>query len=79
MDIRELITIDKAILGGTPVFRGTRVPVSTLFDHLKYGQTLNDFLEDFPSVKREQALQLLEVADRILNHTDPDSWYEAAA
>ncbi len=53
------------ILGGTPVFRGTRVPVTTLFDYLAAGDPLERFLDHFPTVKREQAVALLdELKDR---------------
>ena len=62
MDIRELITIDKEILGGQTVFKGTRVPVETLFDHLEAGISLDVFLEDFPTVSKEQAIALLDWA-----------------
>ena len=51
---------DLEIMHGTPVFRGTRVPVQTLFDYLEGGETLEDFLEGFPTVSRELALQALE-------------------
>ena len=54
---RDFINIDKEILGGTPVFSGTRVPIQTLFDHLEKGISVDDFLEDFPSVSKEQAIQ----------------------
>ena len=57
-----LITIDPEIHSGTPVFRGTRVPVKTLFDHLKAGDSLEVFLDDFPSVTRELAVAVLEQA-----------------
>ncbi len=50
------------ILSGTPVFVGTRVPVRTLLDYLEGGDTLDDFLDDFPGVSREQAVQFLEQA-----------------
>jgi uncharacterized protein (DUF433 family) len=53
---------DPEILGGTPVFVGTRVPAHTLFDYLEGGETLDEFLHQFPSVKREQALAALETA-----------------
>ena len=53
---------DPEIMSGTPVFRGTRVPVQTLFDYLMEGCSLADFLENFPTVSREQALQVLERA-----------------
>ena len=51
---------------GVPVFRGTRVPVQTLFDYLEGGDTLEDFLEGFPTVSREQVLQVLEEAKRLV-------------
>lgn len=54
------IVSNKEILGGTPVFRGTRVPVSALLDNLESGVSLDEFLENFPTVKREQAVQVLE-------------------
>lgn len=53
---------DPEILGGTPVFAGTRVPVRVLFEHLAAGDSLDVFLEDFPSVSREMAVQVLEDA-----------------
>jgi len=53
---------DPEILGGTPVFVGTRVPAQSLFDYLEGGETLDEFLHQFPSVKREQALAALELA-----------------
>ena len=57
-----LITIDPEIHSGTPVFKGTRVPIKILFDHLEAGDPLEIFLDDFPSVSREQAVALLEQA-----------------
>ena len=53
---------DQGILGGTPVFVGTRVPVKNLFDYLEGGDSLDEFLNDFPSVTREQAVAALELA-----------------
>lgn len=53
---------DPEILSGTPVFVGTRVPVQSLFDYLEAGDTLNEFLRQFPSVRREQAIAALELA-----------------
>lgn len=79
MDIKELITIDKDILGGQTVFKGTRVPVESLFDHLESGVSLDDFLEDFPSVKKEQAIAILELANKILNTKNLDKLYAAVA
>jgi uncharacterized protein (DUF433 family) len=58
----EVITKDPDILGGTPVFRGTRVPFQALLDYLEGGQTLYEFLEDFPSVTRDVAVRALEHA-----------------
>jgi len=51
---------DAGIMGGEPVFKGTRVPVKSLFDHLEAGDSIEDFLDGFPSVKREQVIALLE-------------------
>lgn len=58
----EVVVTDPEIQGGEPVFRGTRVPVQTLLDHLSAGSTVSDFLADFPSVKREQAEAALSLA-----------------
>ena len=59
---------DPEILGGTPVFAGTRVPVQSLFDYLEGGETVDEFLRQFPSVKRDQALAALEMArDSVLS------------
>ncbi|OWP63162.1 hypothetical protein CDA63_10755 [Hymenobacter amundsenii] len=79
MDIKALITIDPDILGGQPVFAGTRVPVESLFDHLEAGVPLDEFLDDFPTVSREQAVALLEVANRLLTSRNIAQLYEAAA
>ena len=56
------VNIDPEILGGTPVFTGTRVPIQTLFDYLEGSDSLEEFLDDFPSVAKEQAVELLEMA-----------------
>ena len=56
----NIIQTSKDILGGTPVFPGTRVPVQTLIDYLEGGDTMNDFLHDFPSVNRKQVIRVLE-------------------
>ena len=58
--MKKEITADPAVLGGEPVFAGTRVPVRSLFDHLEGGESIDDFLEGFPAVKREQVLAVLE-------------------
>jgi uncharacterized protein (DUF433 family) len=61
-----LVQVDPEVLGGTPVFRGTRVPVKNLLDYLAAGDTLDQFLDDFPTVKREQAVAALELARDLL-------------
>lgn len=63
MSVRPVVVhTDPEILGGTPVFVGTRVPAKTLFDYLEAGDPLDEFLNDFPSVSREQAVAALELA-----------------
>jgi len=62
----DAIVRDRDILGGTPVFRGTRVPVQAMFDYLEGGETLEDFLVGFPTVSRELAVSALEEAKRLL-------------
>jgi uncharacterized protein (DUF433 family) len=62
----DVIIKNLDILGGTPVFGGTRVPIQTLFDYLQGGETLEDFLEGFPTVSRESALAALEEAKHLL-------------
>ncbi len=60
MSANALITVDPEVLGGTPVFAGTRVPVKTLFDYLEDNYSLDEFLESFPTVSREMAQRVLE-------------------
>lgn len=62
MEREQVINRDPEILGAVPVFTGTRVPVQTLVDYLKGGDSLDDFLEGFPSVSREQAEASLQIA-----------------
>ncbi len=62
---------DPEILGGTPVFRGTRVPVKALLDYLEGGHPLSEFLDDFPTVSRDQAVQVLEHAKELLASSAP--------
>lgn len=66
MSSTDLITVDPEILGGTPVFRGTRVPVKTLFEYLENSYSLDEFLECFPSVTRELAQRVLERSEAAL-------------
>ncbi len=69
-----IISKDSSVLGGVPVFAGTRVPVRILIEHLEAGDRLDEFLEDYPSVSREQAVGALEIAMKKLAYED-----EAAA
>ena len=69
----QLIQSSKNVLGGTPVFAGTRVPVQTLIDYLEGGDRLDDFLDDFPTVSRAQALSALELAKKALLETPDES------
>jgi uncharacterized protein (DUF433 family) len=66
MNPDEVISCNAKVMSGTPVFAGTRVPVESLIAHLKAGDRLDDFLEGFPTVRREQALAFLEMAFRAL-------------
>lgn len=67
MAFSDVIHTDPEILGGTPVFVGTRVPLKNLMDYLEGGHPLDDFLDDFPSVTREQAIAALEEARQALS------------
>ena len=66
VQLNGIIIRDQDILGGTPVFRGTRVPFQALLDYLEAGQPLDEFLDDFPTVTREAAIASLELAKTIL-------------
>ena len=74
MNIKELVEVNPKKMSGTPVFTGTRVPLKNLFDYLEGGDSLEVFLDDFPTVAREQALGVLELSkEYLLSH------YEIAA
>jgi uncharacterized protein (DUF433 family) len=77
--VRDFISIDKEILSGNPVFKGTRVSIQSMFDHLEKGISLDEFLEDFPTVKKEQAIAVIEIAGKILTSRNIEQIYEAAA
>jgi uncharacterized protein (DUF433 family) len=62
----EVIVKDPDVLGGSPVFRGTRVPFQALLDYLEGGQNLDEFIDDFPTVTREAAVSALELANSVL-------------
>jgi uncharacterized protein (DUF433 family) len=66
MDPKRIVHSDPEIVSGTPVFVGTRVPARALVDYLEGGETLDEFLDDFPSVSREQAIAFIEEAARAL-------------
>jgi uncharacterized protein (DUF433 family) len=65
MDHR-IINIDPEILGGTPVFNGTRVPIKNLFDYLETGESIESFLDDFDGVQREQIIKVLEMSQKLI-------------
>jgi uncharacterized protein (DUF433 family) len=72
MERQSVVHTDPEILSGTPVFVGSRVPFKNLIDYLEQGYTLNEFLDDFPSVSREQALAALEEAkEAVLANAHP--------
>ena len=74
MRLETIIEVDPEKMGGIPVFRGTRVPIQNLFDYLKGGDSVELFLDHFPTVEREQAIALLEtIQETVLGE------YEAAA
>ena len=66
MNSAELIIVNPEILGGTPVFKGTRVPVRTLFEYLERGYSLEEFIECFPSVTKDMARRVLERSEAAL-------------
>jgi uncharacterized protein (DUF433 family) len=74
MDINDLIEVDPEKMGGTPVFKGTRVPIAHLFEYLEAGNSVDQFLDEFPTVTREQVQSVLQISkDKLL------SSYEVAA
>ena len=79
INVTDYISIDPEILGGQPVFKGTRVPVESLFDHLEKGISLEEFLDDFPSVTQRQAVAVLEIANKIVTSRNIQQLYETAA
>lgn len=73
----RIINIDKDILGGTPVFNGTRVPIKNLFDYLETGESIEIFLSDFEGVSRDQVIGVLEMSRQLVSNSN--SIYESAA
>jgi uncharacterized protein (DUF433 family) len=76
--MEKVIHVDSDILGGTPVFWGTRVPVKNLFDYLETGETVDDFLKDFESVQRNQVLRILKLSKNLVE-TSTSFLYENIA
>lgn len=74
MQLHEIVHSDPEILSGIPVFVGTRVPVQSLFDYLEGGETLDEFLDQFPTVRREQAVAALDVARATLVASARPTW-----
>ena len=74
MDIKDVVNVDPERMSGAPCFTGTRVPIAHLFEHLESGETIDEFLDQFPTVDREQALAALELSQASLL-----TQYEAAA
>ena len=62
--LKEIVHSDPEVMGGTPVFVGTRVPLQNLIDYLEGGESIEDFLDGFPSVKREQVIAVIEAGKR---------------
>lgn len=78
MTTKQIITQNPDIHGGVPVFAGTRVPVKSLIDHLKAGESLDYFLEGFPSVSRQQAVAFLEIALASVSIGNPSTTSEGS-
>ena len=76
--MKKIVTIDPEIMSGMPIFTGTRVPIKNLFDYLETGESLETFLDDFPSVTKEHATMILEQAEKLL-FTTYESLNETAA
>jgi uncharacterized protein (DUF433 family) len=70
MDIKDIVSVDPERMSGAPCFTGTRVPISHLFEYLEGGETLDEFLDQFPTVSREQALAALELSKESLLSRD---------
>ena len=64
--MKKIVSSKPGVMGGTPVFSGTRVPIQTLIDYLEAGDSIDDFLEGFPSVKRKQVISFLEQAQTLV-------------
>ncbi len=79
LNVKDYISINNEVLGGQAVFKSTRVPVESLFWHLERGVTLDQFLADFPTVTKEQAVAVIEIAGKIVTSKDIEKLYATAA
>lgn len=77
--VKKLITIDKEIVSGTPVFKGTRTPIYTLFEYMSIGYPLEEYFKDFPSVSEKQAREAIAIAKKFLTSEKLASLYETLA
>ena len=77
--MNRVITISPDIQSGEPVFSGTRVPIKNLFEYLKGGDTIDEFLEGFPSVTREQVIELLNLAEHTFTFSETEVYEETFA
>ena len=79
MPIRDVVQVDTEIPGGQAVFKGTRVPVESIFNYLESGESMERFLSEFLSVSREKALSVLEIASKMVRNSNFIQLYGAAA
>jgi len=77
--LKELVIVDPEVLSGQPVFVGSRVPVVSMFYHLERGVSLDEFLSDFPTVKKEVAIAVLEITENLFSSGNINRLYETAA
>ncbi len=78
-NIKDVITIDPETLGGQPVFKGTRVPVESLFDYLEEGISVDEFLAEFDTVTKEQVIAVIEIAGKLLSSQNIGELYAIAS
>lgn len=77
--VDDIISVDPQVLGGCPVFKGTRVPVESLIWHLEKGSTIDSFIDDFPTVEKQQVNDLMELIGGLFSSEKIKKLYEAAA
>ena len=75
----EIISVNPEVLGNQPVFKGTRVTIESLFDYLESGETMDQFIDDFPSVSKDQAIAVIEIASKLMSSKNIIKLYETAA